>query len=69
MNEFKQLKKRIDESKFKGVETAHIRDDYNPIGTVMLSLLTDSGEYVQRKILIHNYTRKWKIFKKEYKPY
>jgi len=69
MSELEQLKKRIDDSGFVGVENVHIRDDYEPVGGAMLRTLTDSGEYVQRKVPPHSWDQKWKIFKKGYEPY
>lgn len=69
MGELEQLKKRIDDSGFVGVENAHIRDDYEPVGGVMLQTLTCSGGYVQRKVPPHSFTQKWRIFKKGYEPY
>lgn len=69
MSEIDQLKERINNSKNKGIETAHIRDDYDPIGQVMINDLCSSNEYVQRKVPMHSFNAKWKIFKKEYSPY
>lgn len=69
MNEIEQLKKRIDDSGIEGIENAHIRDDYEPVGDMMLRQLTDSGEYVQRKTPMHGVDPKWRIFKKGNEPY
>lgn len=63
MNEIEQLKKRIDSSGRDGVLTAHVRDDYEPAGDLMMRELMDSGEYVQRR------NPEWQIFKKGLEPY
>lgn len=64
MSELEQLKKRIDNSGAEGVLTAHIRDDYEPAGQMMINSLTESGEYAQRKTPMHSFDSKWRIFKK-----
>jgi hypothetical protein len=69
MGEIEQLKKRIDDSGMDGVETAHIRDDYEPVGQMMINHLTSSGGYVQRKAPAHSFDQKWRIFKKGNEPY
>ena len=69
MTEFEQLKKRIDDSGITGVETSHVRDDYEPAGDMMMKTLMKSGEYVQRRTPAHNYDSKWRIFKKGLEPY
>lgn len=69
MSEIEQLKERIRKSCISGIETAHIRDDYEPAGAMMIRTLTDSGEYVQRKTPAGNYDQKWRIFKKDFAPY
>ena len=69
MSEFEQLKQRIDESGMDGIETAVVRDDYDPVGDMMMRDLMDSGEYVQRKTPMHSFNQKWRIFKKGNEPY
>ena len=70
MSELTQLKERINSSGIEGVETAHIRDDYEPAGDMMIKTLSDSGEYLQRKGLGHmSFDLKWRIFKKGNEPY
>ena len=69
MTEIEQLKKRINDSGVNGVELAHIRDDYEPAGDMMIRYLTDSDEYVQRKIPAQSFDQKWHIFKRESEPY
>ncbi len=69
MSEIDQLKKRIDKSGPHGVKTAHIRDDYEPAGDMMIMHLTDSGEYVQRKIPAYVSKAEWAIFKQGFQPY
>ena len=67
--ELEQVKNRIDNSGVEGVETAHIRDDYEPVGDMMIKALTDSGEYVQRKTPMYCHDSRWRIFKIGSKPY
>ena len=69
MSEVEQLKQRIDESGLTGIETARIRDDYEPAGDLMIRQLADSGEYVTRKAPMHSFDAKWKIFKDGMEPY
>lgn len=69
VSEIGQLKERIDASGADGVETAHIRDDYEPAGDMMIRGLLDSGEYVTRKAPAHSFGAKWKIFKSGAEPY
>jgi len=69
MIEIDQLKKRIDDSGKGGIETARIRDDYEPVGDLMMHKLIESGEYVQRKVPPGCHDQEWLIFKKEFKPY
>ena len=64
MSEIEQLKNRIDDAGPAGVLTAHVRDDYEPAGDMMMNGLMESGEYVQRK---DGY--EWKIYKKGMEPY
>ncbi len=69
MSEIDQLKVRIDNSGLSGIETAIIRNDYEPIGDLMIRSLRDSGEYVTRKVPPGMYDQKWKIFKAGMEPY
>ena len=69
MSEIDQLKQRIDDSGMEGIETAIVRDDYEPAGDMMMRGLMDSGEYVQRKTPMHSFDQKWRIFKKGNEPY
>ena len=69
MSELEQLKKRIDSSGTNGILTAHVREDYDPIGDIMMKDLMESGEYVQRKgNLLYN-DNQWRIYKKGNEPY
>ncbi len=63
MSEIEQLKKRIKDSGPEGVKTAHIRDDYEPAGEMMIHQLTESGEFVQRR------DPDWRIYTKDMAPY
>lgn len=69
MSEIEQLKKRIEDSGMTGIETAIVRDDYEPAGDLMIRGLIDSGEYVTRKAPMHSFDAKWKIFQKGMEPY
>ena len=69
MSEVEQLKQRINESGSSGVETAHIRDDYEPVGAMMIYDICATGDYVQRKVPPGGYDQKWKVFKKGLEPY
>lgn len=69
VSEIDELKKRVDSSGREGVLTAHIRDDYEPAGDMMIRDMTNSGEYVQRKAPMHSSNQKWRIFKKGMEPY
>lgn len=69
MSELNQLKTRIDDSGMDGIETAIIRDDYEPAGDMMIRGLLDSGEYVSRKAPMYSFDAKWKIFKSGMEPY
>lgn len=68
MSELEQLKKRIDDSGLAGIETAHIRDDYEPAGQMMINSLVESGEYVTQKVGLFMGDQKWKIFKAGMEP-
>lgn len=69
MTEVDQLKKRIYDSGFEGMSTSMIREDYNPVGAIMLHQLCDTGEYVQRRVPEYDFNSEWKIFYKDVKPY
>lgn len=49
MSEIEQLKKRIRDAGFDGLETSIIRDDYAPIGQMMISQLCESGEFISQR--------------------
>lgn len=69
MSELEQLKKRINDSGINGIETAIIRDDYEPAGNMMIRNLLDSGEYITQKVPRGMYDQKWRIFKSGTEPY
>ena len=70
MSEIDTLKKRIFESGSDGVETAHIRDDYEPTGDMMINVLTESGKFVSRRVQDGNgIDSRWKIFANGLEPY
>ena len=69
MSEMQQLEKRIIARGMRGIETAHIRDDYEPIGNAMIKRLTDSGEFVTVRVIERLGDQgKWKIFRKGDEP-
>lgn len=66
----KQLEERIVASGMRGIETAHIRDDYEPIGDAMIKRLTDSDEFVTVRVVENLGDQgKWKIFRKGDEPF
>ena len=70
MSELQQLKDRIKGSGIDGVETAHVRDDYKPVGDLMLKRLVDSNEFRTRRVVSHDgLDSRWKIFKAGLEPY
>ena len=69
MSEIKQLEERIKSSMDNGVLTAHIRDDYEPVGDMMINNLVSSGEYITRKITTGFASSEWRIYKSGYEPY
>jgi hypothetical protein len=69
MSELEQLKTRIKDSGPEGVETAHIRDDYEPAGDMMIAGLIDSGEFITRRAPAHSFDSKWRIFISGMEPY
>lgn len=70
MSEIEELKKRIIDSYYDGLETAHIRDDYEPIGQQMISQLCSSGEFWQQRAPgnFGVWDGPWKIWASEFKP-
>ena len=70
MSEIDQLKERIENSRTEGVETAHIRDDYEPAGQMMINNLVLSGEFITRREAtnIRGGRGEWKIFAVGYEP-
>ena len=69
MSDIEQLKRRIEDSGRGGVETAHIRDDYEPVGDMMIKQLTEAGEYITRLSPWNSFDGKWRIFSLDCKPY
>lgn len=67
MSEIDQLKQRIDNAGMMGLKTAHIRNDYEPAGDLMIRQLLDSGEYISRKTG-GTYDKVWRIFNKRSDP-
>lgn len=71
MSEINQLKKRINESGPEGIETAIIRDDYQPAGDLMIMQLVDSNKFVTRRVNSRGFMglgSEWRIFKAEFDP-
>ncbi|MCK4621277.1 MAG: hypothetical protein KAT62_03580 [Desulfuromonadales bacterium] len=69
MSELQQLKERIEKSGVDGIETAIVRDDYEPAGDMMIRGLVDTGEFTTRKVSDYMGGGKWKIFKAGLEPY
>ena len=46
MSEIEQLKNRIKAAAYDGLATSIIKDDYEPAGQMMITQLTESGEFV-----------------------
>ena len=69
MSELEQLKKRIEDSGPEGVLTAHIRDDYEPAGQMMIQGLCGTDQYVQRQGMGNSLDQKWRVFKSVFAPY
>ncbi len=70
MSELQQLKDRIEESGRDGVETAHVHDDYEPAGKMMIRGLINSGEFTTRRVMDGDgIGSRWKIFKAGLEPY
>lgn len=69
MSEIDQLKNRIELAGPQGVKTADIRDDYEPVGQMMIQDLCTTGEYVQRQGFGYGYDQTWRIFKRGMEPY
>ncbi len=69
MSELEQLKQRIDASGQEGIESAIVRDDYEPAGDMMIRGLVDSGEYIARRTPAYSAHSSWRIFKKGMEPY
>ena len=73
MSELQILKERIERSGTDGIETAIVRDDYEPAGDMMIKGLVDSGEYTTRRVTpfgaMGALGSKWKIFKAGLEPY
>ncbi len=69
MSEIQQLRRRVNNSGVDGVLTAHVRDDYDPAGDLMISQLVDSGEFVTRRTPANSLQSKWRIFKSGNEPY
>ena len=67
MSEIEQLKTRIDNAGMIGLKTSHIRDDYEPVGDLMIRQLLDSGQYISRKTG-STYDKQWHIFNKRNDP-
>ncbi len=69
MSEIEQLKNRITDSGPNGIKTAHIRDDYEPAGDLMIHRLTESGDFVSRRVMTTYGDSEWLIFKTGMEPY
>ncbi len=68
MSEIEQLKKRISEANYDGITTAIIKDDYEPIGQMMISQLVESGEFISRRDTAGLLDMPWKVWAKGFEP-
>ena len=69
MSKLEQLRKRIKDSAYGGIPTAHIRkDDYEPACEMLITGLVNSGEFIARRDLPVN-GGDWKIWAKGFEPY
>lgn len=70
MSELDQLKQRIIDSQYEGVETAHIREDYEPIGQQMISDICSSGKFISQRSrgVFDVNDGPWKIWAVEFQP-
>jgi hypothetical protein len=69
MTELLMLKERIRRAGALGVKTAHIRDDYEPVGANMIRDLVATGEYVTMRVRAGFMEHEWRIFLKDEAPY
>lgn len=69
MSDLATLKVRISKAGSAGVKTAQIRDDYEPIGQMLIRDLTATGEYVTMRIKTGMLESEWFIFAKDEAPY
>lgn len=69
MIELAELKARISKAGPNGVKTSHIRDDYEPIGQLLINDLVATGEYVTMRIRTGLMESAWFIFQKDQAPY
>ena len=70
MSELDQLKERIINKGLSGIETAIVRDDYEPAGDLMIKNLVDSGKFITRRVTTPaGFDSKWMIFNKGCEPY
>jgi len=69
MSEIQQLKDRIEKSGPNGIENAIVRDDYEPVGDLMLRQLLVTKDYIARKGDGRGTDQKWRIFKSGFEPY
>jgi hypothetical protein len=69
MSDIEQLKTRINAAGENGIKTARVRDDYEPIGDLLIRDLVATGEYVTFRIKTDILKSEWFIFAKDKAPY
>ena len=64
------VKNRRKDSGYEGITTAIIKDDYEPVGQMMITRLVDSGEFVSRRDNPGiGVTGIWKVWARGFEPY
>jgi hypothetical protein len=70
MSEIEELKKRIKDAGYAGLETAIIREDYEPVGQMMIRQLTESGQFISQRSpgSYGIWDGPWKVWSTEFSP-
>lgn len=68
MSEIEQLKERINKAAYDGLKTSFIKEDYEPVGQLMISQLVDSGEFVSQRDNRQLPDKPWKVWSKSFAP-
>jgi hypothetical protein len=68
MSDLATLKIRISKAGYEGIKTAQIRDDYEPIGDMLIRDLLASGDYLTMRVRTGVIDSAWFIFEKSHAP-